>query len=136
MAGFMGRGAILSIAGTVVAGVKTKGLTIGNSVIDVTSDDDLGVRTSLTEAGETSVDITLSGLSKDLDLLKLAASGALDVAVILTYPIGADGAATSGATITGQFSLSSINQGMEYNGATSFDVTLNSNGAIVFADGV
>ena len=136
MAGFMGRKAVLSIGGTDVAGVKTKGLTIGNSVIDITSDDDSGVRTSLTEVGETSVDITLSGLSKTHDLLVSAMSGSVESEVILTYPPSADGSTTTGATITGTFMMSSYAEGMEYNGATSFDVTLNSTGPVIYAAGV
>ena len=135
MAGFMGRKAILSIGGVAVAGVKTKGLTVGNSVIDITGDDDSGVRTSLSEAGETSVDITVSGISKGHELLTLSMAGNIETACILTYPPSADGSTVNGATITGTFMMSSYAEGMEYNGATSFDVTLNSTGPIVYVAG-
>lgn len=136
MSSFIGRLAVLSKDGTPVAGVRTKGLTVNNTAVDITTDDDSGIRTLLATPGEKQVDITLSGITNDLIFTKEAISltDAQDT-YTLTYPPAADGSTTTGAEISGTFNFTSYSEGANYNEASTFDVTLNSSGTITFTDG-
>lgn len=74
MPGYLGRKVNLTWGGSAVLGIREKGVTINGEPIDVTSDDDNGWRKLLTEAGEHSVDISISGVTKDDVFLRLAAA--------------------------------------------------------------
>ena len=130
MASFIGRDAVLTWNAVAIAGVRTKGLTIANSSIDITSGDDSGIRKLLEEAGERTVDITCSGVAVNPDLLADAMAGSVSAVLSLAYPAGFDTLAT---TISGTFFMSSFAITGEYNGAATFDATFNSSGVIAIA---
>ena len=139
MAGFTGRKVIFKWGAddspvAAEAGVRTKNLSINNEPVDVTNDDSDGWRTLLTEAGEKSVNLSLSGIVIDGGLKAEAfadtdGSPLVDLVrhVTLTYP--------DGGVIEGDFFLATYNETGEYNGATTFDCELQSTGAITFTPG-
>ena len=57
MAAAKGRSLLIKKGSTVLAGMRTKGVAINGEPIDITSDDDSGYRTLLSDVGTLSVDL-------------------------------------------------------------------------------
>lgn len=122
MAAAVGRTLTLTYGGAVIAGARTKTITINGTPVDITSDDDSGYRTLLEASGEKQIDISIEGLAKDDVLVEaLANNGTLIAEAVLTLP--------SGATITGDFRLNSLEMGAPYNEAITFTAELQSTGS-------
>jgi len=115
-----------------IAGVRTKGISIANEPIDITTDDEDAIRTFLknassgeAELANSAIDISVDGIAKDnLLLAKSVNNDKLIEAYTLVYP--------SGAELTGEFMLDSYEETGEYQGAVTFTATLKSSGAWVF----
>ena len=115
-----------------IAGVRTKGMSIANEPIDITTDDEDAIRTFLknassgeAELANSAIDISVDGIAKDnLLLAKSVNNDKLIEAYTLVYP--------SGAELTGEFMLDSYEETGEYQGAVTFTATLKSSGAWVF----
>lgn len=112
MAERLGRHIKLKWDGAYIAAVKEKSMTVNGEAVDVTSDDDDGYRKLLTTSGTRSLDMSISGIFKDTQLLDdLMADAALEQLDIEFYT-------EAGAlefTISGDFRLNSI----EKSGATA-----------------
>lgn len=123
MAANVGRNLLLKTGSTVLAGLRTKGISINGEPIDITTDDDGGYRTLLDEAGQKALDISIDGITKDNDLRQAMATGmTLTLAgVSLEYP--------NGDTLTGTFMLVSLEESAAYNDAVTFTGSLQSSGA-------
>ena len=123
MAANVGRNLLLKTGSTVIAGVRTKGIVVAGEVIDVTSDDDGGYRTSLAEAGQKSLDISVDGITKDAELraAMLAGMTLTMTGLSIEYP--------NGDTITGDFLLVSVEESGSYNDAVTFTASIQSSGA-------
>jgi predicted secreted protein len=127
MAASKGRSLLIKRGSTVIAGVRSKGVAINNEPIDITSDDDLGYRTLLTEAGTMSIDLSVEGVSKDATLLTLAAAGGTGLMltnVTVEY--------SDGGIIAGNFFLNSFENTGPYNEAVTFTASLQSSGAFTY----
>ena len=124
----VGRNVTLTWGGSGISGVKEKSLSLNNEPIDITSDDDAGWRNILGTPGQKQVELKVSGVTKDRDLMADWFLSALTQAVMLTYE--------NGATIAGQFFLSEYSDKGNFKDAVSFDATLMSTGAIVYTAGV
>lgn len=122
-----GRTYTISVGGTDIATARTKSFTINNSVINVTSDVDDGLQRLLDVPGEKSIEVSVEGLidSTDTTLFDLANSGTDIVAEIIFT--------SASETITGDFAITSYNEGQPYNDAVTFSASLSSDGAIVRA---
>ena len=127
----IGRSVSISIGGTVVATARTKSLTINNSSINVTADDDDGIQKLLDVPGEKSVDVSVDGmrLLETTDLLDLSLSATPSAEIIFTF-----GGSGTGYTITGQFFQNSYGESLPYNDAITFTSSYSSAGAVVKAD--
>jgi|LauGreSuBDMM15SN_2_FD.fasta_scaffold57640_3 predicted secreted protein len=131
MSAFVGRKAILSFGSPLVpiAALRTKTMTLGNEVIDVTSDDDLGFRTLLQDPGTKTLDMTFEGVTKDVaslnSLITLSMSGAdvLDTFSILFPTIG---------TMAGPFVITSFEIGAPYNEGSTFTCSIQSAGTFTW----
>jgi len=121
MAEILGRKVTVSVDGDVVATARTTSMTINNEAVNVTSAGDDGIRRMMDEAGEKSVEITLDGLYTDASLMDLALGTSLLETVELDY---------GDYTLSGDFFLSSYNEGQPYNEAITFSATLMSSGAV------
>lgn len=126
MAAAVGRTLTLTYGGAAIAGARTKTITINGTPVDITSDDDSGYRTLLEASGEKQIDMSIEGLAKDDVLVEaLANNGTLIAEAVLTLP--------SGATITGDFRLNSVELGAPYNDAVTFTAELQSTGSWAMA---
>jgi TP901-1 family phage major tail protein len=127
MAALKGRALQLKKDGTLVAGVRTKSFSIGNTVIDITNDDDDGIRKALTDFGQREVSITFSGVRVADTMLEAAlAADTTD-----TYSL----AEAAWGTLTGTWMLTSYSETGEYQGSVTFEAELASIDEITFTPG-
>lgn len=127
--GFTGRKVTLTIGGVGSIPIQTKGLSVNNEMVDVTSDTSDGWATALAEPGQKSIELTFSGIVENLDLLMSTITNTSQIyACTITYP--------EGSTVTGDFGFGSFSQTGEYNAAYTFESTLSSSGEVTFTAGV
>ena len=116
-----------------IAAVQSKSIQKNNEPIDITTDDSNGYRELLPEPGNRTVDISVSGITKDDALISAIRSGDLSFIIgraTINYP--------SGRTEEGDYYLNSLTFTGEYNGAVTFEATLQStdetteSGVVVF----
>jgi TP901-1 family phage major tail protein len=126
MSGFVGRDVEVrkgTSTGTLIAGARTKSVTINNEPIDITTDDSDGFRELLAESAERHLDISIEGLTKDDVLLQLAVAGsALIDEFSIVFPD------TPPVVIRGDFRINNVQIGAEYNDAVTFTAELQSTG--------
>lgn len=124
MPAISGRSLRISRGGVTIIGARTDSITINNEPIDVTDKDDAGWRTLLADAGTRSVSATVEGVLKD-DALIAAATGSatllLAESVVTISGIG---------SVTGDFTLTSLQIGAEQGGAVTFTANLESGEAV------
>lgn len=111
-----------------INGVRTKSMSINGSPIDITNDDDAGVRKLMDEPGEVTMSITVAGITKS-DTLRIEAISAGDR--VLPTEFGFPGTVTNGK-IAGDFFLASYTETGEYQGVATFEATFESAGALVY----
>lgn len=129
MAGANGRALTFDWDGTTLVGVRTKGYTVTNDYVDVTTDDDDGWRTLLADPGLRSVEATVGGISSDQVIL-----AEIMKANITGEPLTIQLPTTTG-TLAGTFLCSSFEQTGEHDGAVEFTATFMSSGAVTYTAG-
>lgn len=129
--GIIGREVVLTVASQSIAGVQTKGLTCNNEPVDVTDDAAGGWRLVMAKPGLKTVDIAISGVTKNLELIRSffnsANSGSQIFAATMTYP--------DGSIVSGDFFLQSVSKTGESNAGVTFDSAWQSSGTISFTPG-
>jgi len=126
--GFAGRKVTLTIGGVGNIAITTKGLSVNNSMIDVTNDQSDGWATALAEPGQRAIELTFSGVVENLNLLMSAISNTSQIyACVLTYP--------EGSTVTSDFSFGTFSDTGEYNEKDTFEASMASSGEVVFVAG-
>ena len=130
MAASAGRELLIKKGVSVIAGVRTKTVTINGEPIDVTTDDDSGFRTLLASAGLRSIDLSVEGVTKDATLRAIVAgvSSQLLTDISIEYP--------NGDTIDGDFYLVNIEESGEYQDALTFSASLQSSGPFTYTPAV
>ncbi len=126
-AGTPGRKVSFTWGGVAIPGVRQKNLSVAGAPIDITSDDDAGWRTLLTDPTVREIGITLSGVTKSPQLKTDFFNGDTTKTGVLTYP--------DGSILSGQFYLSSYKDNGPYNDAMTFDADIMSTGAVSFTPG-
>lgn len=129
MAGTNGRSLTIDWASTTLVGVRSKGYTITNDYVDVTTDDDSGWRTLLANPGLRSVEVTVSGISSDQILIAEMMEATVD-SETLTVQLP-----TTTGTLAGSFLCSSFEQTGEHDGAVEFTATFMSAGTVTYTAG-
>lgn len=126
MAASSGRELLIKKGVTVLAGVRTKTVTINGEPIDVTTDDDSGFRTLLADPATRSIDLSVEGITKDATLRAIVAGGGSQMLSDITveYP--------DGSVIAGDFYLVSVEESGEYQDAVTFTASLQSSGAFTY----
>lgn len=129
MAGIVGRQVRFSFGGESpadeVPGVREKGLSCNGEPIDVTSDEDAGVRTLIDNiSAQDEVNLSVSGVTKSSRLREAWRSGQRTQPCVLEYP--------DGYRVTGSFFLQSYNETGPYNDAVTFEAELLSSGVVTF----
>jgi len=129
MAAEYGRKVAFTWDSSSVLGVREKSLSINGEPVNVTSDEDSGVQQLLSEDAETSVQIELSGVTKDSIFreAKITGGASLQATAELTY--------TDGGVLSGTFQLGPYSEGQPYNEAVTFTATLMSTGAVTYTPG-
>jgi predicted secreted protein len=125
--GTLGRKIILTVNGSEVAGVREKGIACAGEPINVSDDDADGVRQLLDEPGESTIDISMSGVLKSDVLAALWFSAVKIAAISITYP--------NGRVVAGDFFLASYNETGAYNDATTMECAWQNTGAVTFTAG-
>jgi len=117
----------------VVAGVRTKGITVNGTPIDVTTDDSAGWRALLDLSGQNDVNITVGGVVVGPTLRVES----LDVASrVQPTEFNIPGAAAiGGGKYAGDFFLASYAETGEYNGAMTFTAEFQSAGPVTYTPG-
>lgn len=129
MAGANGRALTIDYATTTLVGVRTKGYTVTNDYVDVTTDDDDGWRVLLADPGLRSVEVTVGGISSDQVLLAaIMAASVASATVTVQLP-------TTTGTLAGSYLISSFEQTGEHDGAVEFSATFMSSGAVTYTAG-
>lgn len=129
--GVLGRDVILKVAGQAIAGTQTKGLTCNNEIVDVTDDAAGGWRLVMARPGLKTVDIAISGVLKNMELLRsffaAANNGSQVYAVNIEYP--------DGSIVAGNFALATFSETGESNAGKTFDSSWQSTGVPTFTAG-
>ena len=129
MAGFNGRELTIDWDGTTLVGVRTRGVTSSNEMVDVTTDDDNGWRTLLATPGVKSVEVTVGGISSDEVLLAEFYNASTTGE---TLQIDLPSSLASAGNISGTFHLASFEITGEHDGAVEFSSTFQSSGAVTY----
>ena len=111
-----------------IASVRSKTITINNEQIDITTDDSDAWRTLLEEPSVRSVDLSVSGVTDDDDLMSAIMIGTSSVVhefVEIDY--------NSEFTLTGKFALNNLTYTGEHADAATFEASLQSSGAVTKA---
>lgn len=129
MAGFNGRELTIDWDATTLVGVRTRGVTNSNEMVDVTTDDDSGWRTLLATPGVKSVEVTVGGISSDEVLLAEFYNASTTGE---TLKIDLPSSLTTPGNISGTFHLASFEITGEHDGAVEFSSTFQSSGAVTY----
>ncbi len=128
---FSGRDLIVAVTGTTLVAVRSKGLSISASPVDVTNDDDSGQRILLPDPGVRSAEISVAGVTEDevllTDIMQTVTGRTLKNATV-TLP---SSLAVPG-TVAGDFFISEFSLRGEHDGAAEFEATLMSAGALTY----
>ena len=127
-AGMLGRDMLLTVAGQAIAGVTSKGVSIANEPVDVSSDDSGAFRELMAQAGNSTVDVSISGVTKNLELERSCIINESKMyALVITY--------TDGSKLTLDGFLSSYSTTGETATAQTFDAAFSSSGTFTFVPG-
>ena len=108
-----------------ILGVREKSVECNGEAINVTSDEDGGVRVLLENlSAEDEVNITVSGVIKDTRLKEAWFNNQRTQPIALNYP--------AGAILAGTFYMSSYKEGAPYKDAVTFEAQFQSSGAVTF----
>lgn len=126
MAASKGKNLLIKKAAAVVcAGILSKDIKFNGEPIDITSDDDAGWRSLMSEAGLLSIDVSFEGVAKDAILRTVAASESRMLTdVTLVFP--------NGDIVDGDFFLASYSEKGETNDAIKFSAELQSSGVMEY----
>lgn len=129
MAGFNGRDLTIDWDSTTLVGVRTRGYTVTNDYVDVTTDDDTGWRTLLADPGLRSLEVTVGGITSDEVLLAdiMAASVAMT-----TLQVDLPSSLTTPGNLSGSFLISEFENTGEHDGAVEFSATFMSTGTVTY----
>lgn len=130
MTASVGRELLLKKASVVIAGLRTVSLSWSGESIDITTGEDSGIRTLLAASGQEQVDLSCEGIMKahTFRALVLGSASKMLTDITLEWPIATPGNTTE-ATLSGNFRISTYEEGMPYNDAITFSMKLESSGA-------
>lgn len=131
------RDLLIKKGATRIAGINSKSMSIAKEAIDITTDEDNGYRTLLAEAGTKTLDISFSGVTKDLALRTLIMTEQSQLYPDITLEFPPVGSQSAGDVISGNFYFNSMSEtGGSSDGAVEFDGSLQSSGEWVYTVGV
>lgn len=127
MAGAYGRDVTFTWGGAALDGVREKSFTIDGEAVNVTSDEDGGVRVLLDRDAEAAINYEISGVDKDAVLRRAKGLGNIQEAVSITF--------SNGDTVSFTANLAAYTEGQPFGDAITFSATLMSTGPWVYTLG-
>lgn len=127
----IGREVTFTLGAATLVGVNSKGFTFNNEPLDTTDDNSSGWQERLAKPGVKSIEFTISGIIKNLELIKAYAGTSQIFPVVVTYPDGA----TTNSTLSFDAFLDSVSKTGESNGLVTFDASFSSSGEATFTAG-
>jgi predicted secreted protein len=126
MAAVSGRLLVVKKASTAIAGAKEATITVDNSPVDITSNDDSGFRTLGDFAGARSLEISMNGVITDetMETVALNTSSKLLTDITVDLP--------QGGGISGNFYLANFEEAGSNDADATYDITLQSSGAFTY----
>lgn len=118
-------------------GINSKSMSVAKEPIDITTDEDNGYRLLLDVSGTKTLDISFSGVTKDVVLrgLILTEQSQLLTDITLEFPL-TGGQSTTGDVISGNFFFNGMSEtGGGSDGAIEFDGTMQSSGEWTYTAG-
>ena len=128
--GYNGRQLTIDWDSVTLVGVRTRGYTVTNDYVDVTTDDDDGWRKLLSDPATRSVEVTVGCITGDQVLL-----AEIMGANITGETLDVDLPTATGASLSGTFLVSSYEGNGEHDGAYEFSATFMSNGEVTYTAG-
>ena len=123
MAASIGRATLLKKNAVAIAGIRTKSISWSGDSIDVTTDEDSGVRLLLAESSQEQISISFDGVEKSTTIRDIALTiGTTKMLTDITYELD------DGTVISGDFRLVSYERGSPYQDGTTFSGSLESSG--------
>ena len=113
---------------TAIAGFRSDGMTLNNEAIDVTDKDGTLWKTLLEGAGVQSMSLKGSGIVSDAAVFKTTLMGAAMAKTFLHLKLESG----LGDTFVGDFLVTSLERGGEYNKEETFSCTFDSAAAITY----
>ena len=126
--GQIGREIVVTVGGSGLVGVISKGFSFNNEALDTTDDDASGWQERLALPGVKSLELSISGLLKNLELIEVWSSGSQLLPIVATF--------VDGSTLTFDGFMDSFSETGESNGLATFDATFSSSGSIAFVPGI
>lgn len=129
MAGHNGREFTFDWDSTTLVGVRSRGMTVTNDYVDVTTDDDAGWRTLLADPGVRSLEVTISGITSDEVLLAAIMASTVSAETLqgdLPSSLAVPG------SVSGSFLVSSFEQSGDHDGGVEFTATFMSTGEVTY----
>lgn len=112
---------------TTVGGLRTTSITQNEEAVDVTTLDDAGIRKLLPNGGIQSFSVSGSGVFTDA-ASETTLEGAFGASDFHNFQI----VVPDFGTYEGEFMVASMAYSGEYNGTVTYDITLESSGAVTF----
>jgi hypothetical protein len=125
--GIVGREVTMVLGGVTVLGVTSKGTTFTNELGETTDDASSGWQEFLATPLTKSQEFTMSGILKNLELIKAYQGTSQIFEVVKTYP--------DGSVLTTDYAMGNVSETGESNGLVTFDASFSSSGAAVFVAG-
>ena len=126
---FLGRDVAWSMGGTTIAYFDELSMTIGNERVDISAADSAGWAAALAEAGQKTVSISGSGVTRNLSLVQSAlAVGSQVYANTFTFPD------TGTSVVAGDFFLDSVELSMPEKDKATFSISMSSSNAVTFTN--
>ncbi|RMD52397.1 hypothetical protein D6827_00085 [Candidatus Parcubacteria bacterium] len=126
---FNGRQLTIDWKATTLVGVRTRGITMNNQLVDVTSDDSNGWRQLLANPGVKSISVQVTFVYDDETLIaeffNAAATGE-------TLQVNLPSSLTTPGNFSGTFILESVEQNGEHDGELIATATFQSTGAVTY----
>lgn len=129
--GMIGREVTFTVGGAALVGVNSKGITFNNEALDTTDDQSSGWQEFLAKPGLKSAEFTISGITKNLELVRAYFNSSQIFAITKQYFDGV----TTPSSLAFDAIMTTISQTGESNGLYTFEATFQSSGVITFTPG-
>jgi predicted secreted protein len=126
--GIVGREVTFTLGGSAIVGVLSKGISFSNEMGDTTDDNSAGWQEFLATPLLKSAEFSVSGQTKNLELVAAYFGASNIFPVVITYP--------DGSTITADFAMTGApSLTHESNTLSTFECSFTSSGAIAWVAG-